>query len=66
MEGIFGITEAAKELGCSTRWLRDAEKKGKLPKAKRDINNWRVYTGKDLNRLRKLLVPGIESNNSPG
>ena len=60
MRRVFGITEVAKELGCSTRWLRDAEKKGKLPKARRDLNNWRVYTEEDLNRLRELLIPHRE------
>ncbi|MFC1981154.1 MerR family DNA-binding transcriptional regulator [Chloroflexota bacterium] len=61
MRSVFGITEAAKELGCSIRWLRDAEKKGKIPNAQRDLNNWRVYTIEDLTRLRKLIAPGKKS-----
>lgn len=65
MEKLFTVSEAARELHHSERWLREAERKGKLPKAKRDLNNWRVYTEEDLNRLRELLVPGIASNNSP-
>ena len=54
------IAEAAKELGRSVSWLRDAEKKGRLSKARRDLNGWRVYTEEDLQRLRKLLVPSDE------
>lgn len=50
------VSEVAKELGCSGRFLREAEKLGKIPKAKRDINNWRVYTGEDIIYLERLLL----------
>ena len=56
----FTISEAARELGRSTSWLRDAERSGKLPRAKRDLNRWRVYTEEDLQLLRGLLVPSLE------
>ena len=54
---LFRVSEAARVLGCSEAFLREAEKKGKLPKAKRDLNSWRVYTREDLRQLRQLLVP---------
>jgi hypothetical protein len=57
MTQILRVIEVARELGVSERWLREAEKKGKLPKAKRDLNNWRVYTEEDLQKLKELLVP---------
>lgn len=57
MERALRVAEAARELGVSERWLREAEKKGKLPRARRNLNAWRVYTQEDLNRLRELLVP---------
>ena len=57
MERVLTVAEAARELGVSERWLREAEKKGKLPKARRNLNQWRVYTEEDLQRLRELLVP---------
>jgi DNA-binding transcriptional MerR regulator len=60
MERLLMVSEAARELGRSADWLREAEKKGKLPKARRDLNGWRVYTEEDLQRLRKLLVPSDE------
>ena len=57
MGKVFRVAEVARELGCSEAFLREAEKKGKLPKARRDLNSWRVYTEEDLKRLRELLVP---------
>jgi DNA-binding transcriptional MerR regulator len=57
MERILRVSEAARELCVADRWLRDAEKKGKLPKARRDLNGWRVYTGEDVAELKELLVP---------
>ena len=55
---IYGISEAARELGISAEWLRQGEKRGALPPAKRDRNNHRYYTAGDLERLRnrRLLV----------
>ena len=51
------VSEAARQIGRSERWLREAEAKGKIPKARRDLNRWRVYTEDDLERLKALLVP---------
>lgn len=64
MMRVLRVAEIARELGCSERFLREAEKKGKLPKAKRDLNGWRVYTQEDLERLRKLLIPGSEQQSN--
>jgi DNA-binding transcriptional MerR regulator len=49
---VYGISEAARELGISAEWLRQGEKRGSLPLAKRDRNNHRYYTAGDLERLR--------------
>lgn len=54
---LFRVNEAARELGCSEVWLRRAERNGKIPQAKRDLNNWRVYTLEDIARLKILLIP---------
>jgi DNA-binding transcriptional MerR regulator len=51
------VSEAARELGRSERWLRQAEAKGKIPKARRDLNGWRVYTHEDMAKIWQLLVP---------
>lgn len=59
MERVLTVSEAARQLGRSERWLREAEARGKIPKARRDLNGWRVYTEGDLERLRQLLVPGL-------
>ena len=56
--GVFGISEAARELGCSESWLRHSEARGRIPKARRDMNNWRVYTVEDIEALKSLRLPG--------
>jgi DNA-binding transcriptional MerR regulator len=56
MGKILTVSEAARELERSERWLREAEKKGKIPKAKRDLNGWRVYTSEDVAKLQELIV----------
>lgn len=53
---IFSISEAARELSLSTEWLREGEKRGTLPLARRDRNGYRYYTPEDIERLRRLGV----------
>jgi len=57
MGKILKVSEAARELERSEKWLRNAERKGKIPKARRDLNNWRVYTEEDIAKLKELLIP---------
>jgi DNA-binding transcriptional MerR regulator len=54
---LFGVSEATRELGISEAWLRRAEETGRIPKAQRDMNRWRVYTEKDIAMLRQMPVP---------
>jgi DNA-binding transcriptional MerR regulator len=49
---IFAISEAARQLGLSAQWLREGEKRGVFPPAKRDKNNFRYYLPEDLEALR--------------
>jgi len=56
---LLRVNEVARELGCSESFLRRAEKRGRIPQAKRDINGWRIYTEDDVRRLRKLFIPTI-------
>jgi DNA-binding transcriptional MerR regulator len=62
MERILRISEVSHELGVSVDWLRQAEGRGRIPKAKRDLNGWRVYTPGDIAKIRRLLVPGSEQS----
>ena len=64
MERMLNVSEAARELGRSERWLREAERNGKIPKARRDLNGWRVYTEEDIAKIRALLIPegGSDAN----
>jgi DNA-binding transcriptional MerR regulator len=48
----YSISEAARELGLSAEWLRQGEKRGSLPRARRDRNDYRYYTPEDIERLR--------------
>lgn len=54
---LITVSQAARRLGRSERWLREAETKGKIPKARRDLNGWRVYTDDDVKRIGGLLAP---------
>jgi DNA-binding transcriptional MerR regulator len=54
----YSIAEAARELAISAEWLRQGEKRGSLPLAKRDRNNHRYYTAGDLERLRNRRLLG--------
>lgn len=56
---IYRISEAARELGLSAEWLRQGEKRGTLPSAKRDRNGYRYYTLEDIERLRYRRLPGL-------
>jgi DNA-binding transcriptional MerR regulator len=57
---IYSISEAARELELSAEWLRQGEKRGVLPLARRDRNGHRYYTPEDIERLRKRHL--IERN----
>ena len=56
MNRVLTVSEAARELGRSEKWLRNAERKGKIPRARRDLNGWRVYTPEDIAKLQELLL----------
>ena len=57
MDRVLMVSEVARQLNRSERWLREAEKRGSIPKARRDLNGWRIYTEEDINRLKALLIP---------
>jgi len=57
LEKTLTVSSTARELGRSERWLRQAEVEGKIPKARRDLNGWRVYTPENIEKLRELLIP---------
>ncbi len=47
----YTISEAARKLGLSAECLRQGERRGSLPPARHDRNNYRFYD-EDLYRLR--------------
>ena len=57
MKRTFTVSQAAREIGRSERWLRKAEAEKRIPEAKRDLNGWRVYTQEELEVIKRLLVP---------
>lgn len=57
MDRLLKVNEAARELGVSEAWLRRAEGRRGVPKARRDINGWRVYAQEDIARLQVILTP---------
>jgi len=54
---LIRVSEAARQLGRSERWLRESERKRKIPRARRDLNGWRVYTREDIEQLKAMLIP---------
>jgi DNA-binding transcriptional MerR regulator len=55
MEKIMRIKEASRQVARSPKWLRMAEAAGTIPKAKRDMNNWRYDTEEDLKKIREII-----------
>lgn len=48
--------DIAKELGISTKTLKNWEKDGKIPEPKkRDVWNWRIYTEEEKNNIVDLV-----------
>ena len=54
---LIRVSEAARQLGRSERWLRESERKRKIPRARRDLNGWRIHTKEDIEQLKAMLVP---------
>ncbi len=61
LEGkLFTAQQVAQELGISKQTLFRYEKKGILPKAKRNlINRWRLYTEQDILILKGIIEVSI-------
>ncbi len=57
---IYSISEAARELSLSAEWLREGEKRGALPLARRDRNGHRYYTQADIESLRNRRLLGCD------
>jgi DNA-binding transcriptional MerR regulator len=55
---VYSISQAARELGLSAEWLRQGEKRGSLPLARRDRNGYRYYTAEDIECLRNRRLLG--------
>ena len=53
------VSEAARELEISESWLRRAERRGRIRRARRDLNGWRAYTKEDIEALREVLLPSL-------
>ncbi|MFN2453463.1 MAG: MerR family transcriptional regulator [Pyrinomonadaceae bacterium] len=53
MEERFGRGEAAKRIGVTKNTLFRWEKKGLINPAKRDRNNYCVYTSEDIEKIKK-------------
>jgi len=63
MNRFVTVSEAARQLGCSVEWLRTAERQGKIPMARRDVNGWRRYSSGDVEALGEALFPGGKEAN---
>ncbi len=59
---LWRVNQVARELGVSESWLRRAEQQGRIPKARRDLNGWRVYSEEEIAALQNALIPSKESD----
>lgn len=54
---MLNISDTAKLVDRHPQTLRDYEKAGIIPPARRDpISGWRVYDREDVNRIRRILA----------
>ena len=59
---LWRVNQVARELGVSESWLRRGEQQGRIPKARRDLNGWRVYGEEEIAALQNALIPSKESD----
>lgn len=52
----YGINEAARNLGISVDSLREWERQGTIPKAKRTPGGHRRYSDTDLDRINNIMA----------
>ena len=53
MEDKFTMIQAAGKIGVTKNTLYRWEKEGRIVRAKRDRNNFRVYTSDDINKIKE-------------
>ena len=54
---MLNITDAAKLVDRHPQTLRDYERSGIIPCARRDpISGWRIYDREDVSRIRRILA----------
>ena len=57
---LYKISKVAIKLGISKQTLLRYEKKGILPKSRRNhINSWREYTDEDVKKMKEILRRGF-------
>ncbi len=59
---LWRVNQVARELGVSESWLRRGEQQGRIPKARLDLNGWRVYSEEEIAALQNALIPSKESD----
>lgn len=55
MNGLYRANSAARKLGISKATLLRWEKKGLILMAKRNYQNYRVYSDEDINGIRESM-----------
>ena len=48
--------QVAKALGCHPDTIRNYEKRGLIPAARRDFLGWRTYSEGDVETIRRILA----------
>ncbi len=55
------IKEASAKLEISPDWLRELERQGRIPPAKRDLNGHRRYSEDEIKQLQEVLYGKSDS-----
>jgi len=58
IQGYMTVKEAAKYLGVNPETLRRWDNKGKLKTRRHPMNNFRIYSKADIERIKKKISGG--------
>jgi len=54
---MLTIGELARRFGVSADTLKRWEERGEIPRSRRTIGGWRIYSNDEVNKLEHMLKP---------
>jgi excisionase family DNA binding protein len=62
IQGFMTVKEAADYLGVKPITLRRWDKKGKLKTRRHPMNNYRIYTRKEVEKIKKMIEGDVNGD----